>query len=95
MPDRAALHVFAYDIASDRLRARVAKMLEDHGIRVQDSVFEIRADRAAIRRLAEHVAASVAAGDSVRVYLVSDDALSDCIAHGGPPIAERQDFWLL
>ncbi|MFN3346423.1 MAG: CRISPR-associated endonuclease Cas2 [Candidatus Bipolaricaulaceae bacterium] len=37
--------VVAYDIADDRRRERVAKILEGYGERVQYSVFECRLDR--------------------------------------------------
>lgn len=38
-PERRRV-VVAYDVADDARRARVATLLEDHGVRVQFSVFE-------------------------------------------------------
>ena len=35
--------IVAFDISDDRIRAKVAKTLESHGVRVQKSVFEIPA----------------------------------------------------
>lgn len=40
-----AFVVVAYDIADDRRRERVSKILEGYGERVQYSVFECRLDR--------------------------------------------------
>ena len=34
------LHLIAYDVSSNRRRYRLARMLEGHGRRVQESVFE-------------------------------------------------------
>lgn len=34
------MYVISYDIASDRLRNKIAKILEEYGIRIQYSVFE-------------------------------------------------------
>lgn len=36
------IYVISYDISSDRLRTKVAKLLEGYGVRVQYSVFECR-----------------------------------------------------
>ena len=37
---RRHLYVFCYDISNDRRRRRVARVLEEIGLRVQESVFE-------------------------------------------------------
>lgn len=31
--------VICYDISDDKMRRKIAKLLEDHGIRIQESVF--------------------------------------------------------
>ena len=36
------MYVVSYDISSDRLRGKAAKILEGYGIRIQYSVFECR-----------------------------------------------------
>jgi CRISPR-associated endonuclease Cas2 len=43
---REHVFVFCYDVASDKVRRRLADILEDKGTRVQKSVFEVRATRA-------------------------------------------------
>ncbi|MGH8478792.1 MAG: CRISPR-associated endonuclease Cas2 [Gammaproteobacteria bacterium] len=43
--------VIAYDIADDRRRAQVARVLEGHGLRVQWSVFECRLNRTEMQAL--------------------------------------------
>lgn len=36
------VYVVSYDIASDRTRRKLAKLLEGYGVRIQYSVFECR-----------------------------------------------------
>ena len=61
--------VVSYDITDDRRRSRVARVLEDHGTRVQYSVFDcllnekaLLALKGALDRLIDHET------DSVRFY---------------------------
>jgi CRISPR-associated protein Cas2 len=47
-----AYFVICYDIADDKRRERVVKLLEDTGgVRVQYSIFELRLPKAKLRRL--------------------------------------------
>ena len=71
MADRPMLMVYCYDIVSDRVRARVAAVLEETAVRVQDSVFEARLGRANAEALFERVARLLDDGDSLRMYAVS------------------------
>lgn len=62
-------YVISYDIADDRRRYRVAKILEDHGIRVQESVFDCELDNRQILELREALLAEMDPDfDSVRFY---------------------------
>ena len=62
--------VVAYDIADDRRRNRVAKILEDYGDRVQESVFEMILDTDAryVALYARLESAIDPAADRIRVY---------------------------
>jgi len=91
---RSHLYVFAYDIVHNTRRYRVARLLERHGIRVQKSVFEIRGSHAQIDRLAAEAKRQMLPGDSLRVYMIPKASLGFCIAHGGAPIPEPNDFFL-
>jgi CRISPR-associated protein Cas2 len=88
------VHVFAYDISNNRRRYRVSKLLEAKGIRVQESVFEIRGDHQAIENLAARAKRQMMPGDSLRVYPIPSAVLPWCIAHGGAPIPEPSDYHL-
>ena len=89
------LTVFAYDIADDRRRRRIAKVLEARMVRVQESVFEARLTKAATTRLVRRLQRHLTIDDSLRVYAVAADGLERCHQHGGAPIMNDQDYWLL
>lgn len=63
------LRVFAYDIADDKKRARVAKVLEAVGDRVQYSVFCAALDDAAMLHVLHRIEKRIdRASDRVHVY---------------------------
>lgn len=45
------MYVVSYDISSDKLRNKVAKILEGYGTRIQYSVFECRLDEQKYKEL--------------------------------------------
>lgn len=92
---RDMLYVYAYDIATERSRRRVSALLERHGTRVQESVFEIRATRQEAERLLAAADREMAPGDRLRMYAVPEDGRKLSRQLGGAPIAEAQEFWLL
>ena len=59
-----------YDISSDRCRTRLAKLLEDHGDRVQHSAFEVMLPAGGIDDLQQRIRSVVKPeqDDSVRFY---------------------------
>ena len=60
--------VVAYDIADDRRRGRVARCLQQHGVRMQYSVFFVDARPARILRLVSRLEGLIDAGeDSIMV----------------------------
>jgi CRISPR-associated endonuclease Cas2 len=87
--------IFCYDISSDRTRERVARALEDHTVRVQESVFEGRMQAVAAARLAQRLARSLGAGDSLRLYRLGSREALNTIVYGVTPPVEAHDFYLL
>ncbi len=62
-------HVICYDIPDDRRRARIAKLLDSHGDRVQFSVYEAVLDRELSDKLIGQLRALLAPGeDLVTIY---------------------------
>lgn len=76
-----------YDIASDRNRAKVAKIMEGFGYRVQYSLFECRLDGRAFNRMLRAVAPHVTAGDgdSIRIYRLCENCLQETRLLGEGP----------
>ena len=95
MADRMQLRVVTYDIGDDKRRRRIAELLEDEAVRVQESVFEVRLTDRATARLMLRLKTLTGEGDSLRLYTVPDTSLSRCDAVGGPALADGARYWLL
>ena len=95
MAGREHLMVFCYDVTKDATRAKVSNLLSGDLARVQLSVFEGRMTRAEAEELALRVLALLDLGDSLRVYAVTPLGLKLSLAHGGAPLAEPHDYWLV
>jgi CRISPR-associated protein Cas2 len=95
MAERELLMVFCYDVAKDRVRERVADLLESELARVQRSVFEGRMTAAAAERLGRRVNALMEEGDSLRVYAVTPVGLKHSRAFDKLGLAAPQDYWLV
>ena len=95
MASNEIIAVFSYDISDNRRRRRVAALLEDHAVRVQQSVFEARMTKPAADRLADRIGGELAAGDSLRLYAIGAHGLRQSRVIGGAPLPEAQDFWIL
>ena len=59
------IYIIAYDIADNKRRLRVAKTLESWGYRIQESVFQLRLDRATLARVRSRLAALISETDEV------------------------------
>jgi CRISPR-associated protein Cas2 len=95
MADRPMLTVIAYDVVHAKARARVADLLEAHAVRVQDSVFEARLTQGAAARLFDRAKRLIEETDSLRMYAVTAAGLERSMVHGGAPLAEDGDFWIV
>lgn len=92
---REHLFVFCYDVATAKARRRMADILEDKGTRVQKSVFEVRTTLERAEHLLRRLGQERHAGDSVRMYCLTEEGRARSRASGGAPIPERSEFWLL
>lgn len=90
------LRILSYDISENRRRRRVARLLEDHGTRVQFSVFEMRLSEAALRRVVRQASDELAPGDSLRVYTIGQVGERHCeVVGSGIPVDREAGFWLI
>ena len=91
------LYLVAYDIPSDRLRSRVAKVLEAFGARVQGSVFEVRlpeAERPELERALAALFGGKLAGE-IRVYPVCEKCYRMAFAVGDVTVGDPTKGWIL
>ena len=68
--DRVAMiYIVAYDIANNRRRLRVAKILESWGYRIQESVFQLRLDTESLARVRHLLTSTITdAEDVIHIY---------------------------
>jgi CRISPR-associated protein Cas2 len=89
------LTVFSYDVAEDRRRRKVARVLEDAATRVQKSVFETRMTKARAEAVAQRVAALLGETDSLRVYVLGADGETRSRVYGNAaPFESDEGYWL-
>ncbi len=66
------MYVVSYDISSNKLRAKIAKVLEGYGKRVQYSVFECHLTKAQYQQMHEKLVRLLMGGDEnengIRIY---------------------------
>lgn len=89
------LYVFCYDIEKNADRARVANMLDNQLVRVQQSVFEGWLTREAAQTLARQSKIAMGPDDSLRVYCLTENGRKLSMAFGGAPIPEAHEFWIV
>jgi len=77
------LYVVVYDIASNRRRYRVDKLMRRYGLRGQYSLFECDMTTAQVRRLVEKLLDLIdPAEDSLKIYPVCATCLSGAVSLG-------------
>lgn len=86
--------VFCYDVASSKVRRRMAEILDDEGTRVQKSAFEVRCTLQRVERPLTRLSAERLAGDSIRTYCLTEEARARSRAAGDTLIPERTEYWL-
>lgn len=95
MAIRKQLVVFTYDISRNGLRNRMSAILELHGIRVQESVFESRMSARQAEALFAKLELILDPGDSLRMYVIPEDGRRLSQSAGGAPISPAEDYILL
>lgn len=89
------LMVFAYDVEDNRTRRRVARVLENHAVRVQKSVFEAWMDQDLAREVSRHAASELGPNDSLRVYAVGEAGYQRTRVFGTTVLSEKQSYYLV
>lgn len=90
------LVMVAYDVADNRRRRRVAKILEDYGVRVQKSVFECDLDQSRLTNLIVELRRAVnRKRDKIRCFPLCLDCRGRRGTHGRPCAPLRDGGWLV
>lgn len=87
--------VVCYDVVSAGPRRRIAKLLEERMVRVQQSVFEARMTARAANRLFDRARGMAEEEDSLRMYVLPRGGLTRSRVAGGAPLPEEGSFWIL
>lgn len=86
--------MIAYDISDHRQRRLIHKLLQDHGHRVQYSVFECELSRKQQQVLRARLCAFLAEGDSIRWYPLCHWCHSRIQYAGSGDSSTTDDFYL-
>jgi len=87
--------IISYDISDDTKRSKVSSLLEDHGQRVQYSVFECRIDKRTLDRLLIKLRPFTDESESIRVYQMCGSCLKKIIVIGKARSADQPEFFLV
>lgn len=95
MSQRQVIVVYCYDVAEDRLRTRVSRVLEKRLSRVQFSVYEGRLSLDEANALFDLAVREIGLEDTLRMYVLSPSSLGQCRASGGAPLPEDGPYWIV
>lgn len=93
MSDSRKLYLICFDIVDDRIRNKVAKVLEGYGDRVQKSVFECVLSKSQLKKLKDKISRIIKAEeDSVHFYRLCGRCLNEFESLGQEHSPNRSDF---
>ena len=89
-------YLLAYDISDDKRRAKIARIIEAAGARVQGSVFEAYLSPADLQTLIKRIKKVMKKGeDSLRVYFLCEDCRKKIQAIGSGAVTQPPDVVIL
>ena len=68
-----SLYVIAYDMCNDRRRAKLARLMESYGARVQGSVFEAYLTALEVKEIIGKSKRLIKEEDTLRLYFLCED----------------------
>jgi len=75
-------YVVCFDIVNDKKRKKIGEYLEEFGIRVQRSVFEIEISKVKLKNLLKILSEIIEKEDSIRFYQMQSDTINRSIFLG-------------
>ena len=87
----------AYDVSDDALRARVAELIDDYGVRIQESVFECSMEDMDYARLRTRLSAELVGqqGAHVRFYPVCGQCVRGIVDIGDRGDLRGSKGWVI
>ena len=90
------MYFICYDIASPKRLAKVAKTLENYGLRVQYSFFECEIEQLQLEKLEKSLLEIInLKEDSLRIYPLCEDCLKETDSVGNGDVFVPQTFEIL
>lgn len=89
------LWMIAYDISDHKIRRAVSNHLQDHGVRVQYSVFECRLTKKQVLNLRHTLSQLIEATDTIRWYPLCRWCEAEIQWQGTGKTVETDDYHLL
>lgn len=89
------LFMISYDIEENRPRRKIAGILENHGVRVQYSVFECHLDERQYESLKKALQEHIGPRDSIRYYPLCSWCRQETVLYGPGISTDDEGFFLL
>ena len=91
----SGLWMIAYDISDHKIRRTVSNHLQDHGLRVQYSVFECRLKKKQLQQLRQTLSKLIEKTDKIRWYPLCNWCEADIQWQGTGKPVETDEYHLL
>ena len=89
-------YAISYDIADDKRRNSISKILEGYGSRVQLSLFECNLESDRLQELLQKLEPFIDTDeDSLRCYPLCSECLSKIERLGGPPVTSESGYYMV
>lgn len=76
------IYVITYDIDDDKRRYKISKLLEEYGVRVQESVFECNLNTQLYDKLIDKLIVYANDGVNIRIYPVCKECFLKAVGMG-------------
>jgi CRISPR-associated protein Cas2 len=76
------IHLITYDIDVDKEREKVSKLLENYGVRVQESVFECNLTPADYKELVDGISKLISETANIRIYPLCKECYAKAVGFG-------------
>ncbi|MEW6509189.1 MAG: CRISPR-associated endonuclease Cas2 [Bacteroidota bacterium] len=76
------IYLITYDIDDDKQRDKISKVLENYGVRVQESVFECNLSSANYKEVVDRISKIISESANIRFYPICKECYSKAAGFG-------------